>query len=248
MIPDNVQETPDAVPREEPRSRYGNPNSYEVFGETFEVLPSAHGYHQHGVASWYGTQFHGLRTASGEQYDMFAMTAAHKTLPIPTYLKVTNLNNHLSVVVRVNDRGPFLGERLLDLSYAAAAKLDMLGNRLRTGGGSRRSSRCVPEPADTASGLYLQVGSFADPVDAVLRRQAIVDLGIQRVRIEQRAQWPPLPPSRLRGPLPQRCRSQAHPFAARQRQHRQCLGTAVADSLRYHAPRTFFFHHLRIPA
>lgn len=181
-IPANVRETPDAVPREEPRSRYGNPDSYEVFGETFEVLPSAHGYHAHGVASWYGTQFHGLRTASGEPYDMFAMTAAHKTLPIPSYVKVTNLNNNLSVVVRVNDRGPFLGERLLDLSYAAAAKLDMLG----TGSAPVRIEAVEPmrpEPAEPATGLYLQVGSFADPVDAVLRRQAVVDLGIQRVEL-----------------------------------------------------------------
>jgi rare lipoprotein A len=182
IIPANVRETPDAIPREEPRSPYGNPNSYEVFGETFEVLPSAHGYHARGVASWYGTQFHGLRTASGELYDMFAMTAAHKTLPIPTYLKVTNLNNHLSVVVRVNDRGPFLGQRLLDLSYAAAAKLDMLGT-----GSAPVDIEAVepmrPAPTETASGLYLQAGSFADPVDAVLRRQAIADLGIQHVEL-----------------------------------------------------------------
>jgi rare lipoprotein A len=117
---------PDAIPRAEPRSRYGNPASYEVFGRRYAVLPSAEGYVERGTASWYGPGFHAERTSSGEPYDMYGMTAAHKTLPIPVVARVTNLRNGRSVVVRINDRGPFVGDRIVDLSYAAAWKLDML--------------------------------------------------------------------------------------------------------------------------
>jgi rare lipoprotein A len=118
----------DAVPREEPRSVAGNPPFYEVDGHRYVVLASASGYHERGVASWYGPDFHGLRTATGERYDMFAMTAAHKTLPIPCYARVTNLSNGRSIVVRINDRGPFVANRIIDLSYAGATRLDMIRN------------------------------------------------------------------------------------------------------------------------
>jgi len=117
---------PDAVPRVEPRSRYGNPPFYEVFGKRYYVLSSSVGYWERGVASWYGPGFHKERTSTGESYDMYGMTAAHKTLPLPAYVRVTNLQNGRSVVVRVNDRGPFVSNRIIDLSYTAAAKLDML--------------------------------------------------------------------------------------------------------------------------
>jgi rare lipoprotein A len=119
---------PDAVPRIEPRARYGNPPFYDVFGKRYYVLSSSVGYWERGVASWYGPGFHKVRTSIGEPYDMYAMTAAHKTLPLPAYVRVTNLQNGRSVVVRVNDRGPFVGNRIIDLSYTAAAKLDMLRN------------------------------------------------------------------------------------------------------------------------
>jgi rare lipoprotein A len=119
---------PDAVPKYEPRSKYGNPPSYEVFGKRYYVLSSSVGYVERGVASWYGPGFHKVRTSTGELYDMYAMTAAHKTLPLPAYVRVTNLQNGRSVVVRVNDRGPFVANRIIDLSYTAAAKLDMLRN------------------------------------------------------------------------------------------------------------------------
>jgi rare lipoprotein A len=119
---------PDAVPRVEARSRYGNPAFYEVFGKRYYVLSSNIGYIERGVASWYGPGFHKIRTSTGEPYDMYAMTAAHKTLPLPAYVRVTNLQNGRSVVVRVNDRGPFVGNRIIDLSYTAAAKLDMVRN------------------------------------------------------------------------------------------------------------------------
>jgi rare lipoprotein A len=118
----------DAVPRAEPRSRYGNPPFYDVFGKRYYVLASSTGYVERGVASWYGPGFHKIRTSTGEPYDMYGMTAAHKTLPLPAYVRVTNLQNGRSIVVRVNDRGPFVGNRIIDLSYTAAAKLDMLRN------------------------------------------------------------------------------------------------------------------------
>jgi rare lipoprotein A len=118
----------DAVPRAEPRSASGNPPFYEVAGHRYVVLASANGYVERGVASWYGSEFHGLRTSTGESYDMFAMTAAHKTLPLPCYARVTNLANGRNVVVRINDRGPFVANRIIDLSYTAALKLDMIRN------------------------------------------------------------------------------------------------------------------------
>jgi rare lipoprotein A len=124
----DVYQVPDAVPRDEPRSAFGNPPFYYVAGHRYVVLPSANGYVERGVASWYGTEFHGLRTSTGEPYDMFAMTAAHKTLPLPCYARVTNLSNGRSVVVRINDRGPFVANRIIDLSYSAAARLDIIRN------------------------------------------------------------------------------------------------------------------------
>jgi rare lipoprotein A len=165
--PDSV---PDAVPRSEPRSAHGNPPSYNVLGKHYVVLPTADGYIERGVASWYGPTFHGVSTSSGERYDMYAMTAAHKTLPLPTYARVTNLRNGRSVVVRINDRGPFVANRLIDLSYTAAAKLDMLreGTTLvevraltvREPDNLTRSAQ-LPPPA-----LFIQAGAFADRINA----------------------------------------------------------------------------------
>ncbi len=126
--PPPAQSVPDAVPHIEPRSRYGNPPFYDVFGKRYYVLSSSTAYVERGVASWYGPGFHKIRTSTGEPYDMYGMTAAHTSLPLPTYVRVTNLQNGRSVVVRVNDRGPFVDNRIIDLSYTAAAKLDMLRN------------------------------------------------------------------------------------------------------------------------
>ncbi|MEL6869206.1 MAG: septal ring lytic transglycosylase RlpA family protein [Pseudomonadota bacterium] len=114
------------TPRAEPRSRYGNPPSYVQFGRTYTVLDSAAGYREQGIASWYGKKFHGKRTSSGETYDMFSVSAAHKTLPIPCWVRVTNLDNQRSMLIRVNDRGPFVDDRLIDLSYAAANALGIV--------------------------------------------------------------------------------------------------------------------------
>lgn len=120
-----AHELKDAVPRDEPHSRGGNRN-YTVRGKHYQVLKSAEGFKASGVASWYGKKFHGHLTSNGERYNMYAMSAAHKNLPLPTYVKVTNQANQKSVIVRVNDRGPFHQSRIIDLSYSAAYKLDML--------------------------------------------------------------------------------------------------------------------------
>ncbi len=124
--PPDVLDIPDAVPRPEPRGTRGNPPFYEVFGKRYYVMASSEGWVERGTASWYGPGFHAAATSLGEPYDMYAMTAAHKTLPIPCYAEVTNTRNGHKVVVRINDRGPFVGDRIIDLSYTAAAKLDML--------------------------------------------------------------------------------------------------------------------------
>ena len=123
----NANRIPNAVPRAEPLSKRGNPKSYVVFGRRYYVMKSAKGYHARGIASWYGMKFHDFKTSNGETYNVAAMTAAHKSLPLPTYLQVTNLRNGKKVIVKVNDRGPFVKNRLIDLSYAAAKKLDMTG-------------------------------------------------------------------------------------------------------------------------
>ncbi|MDX5376363.1 MAG: septal ring lytic transglycosylase RlpA family protein [Halomonas sp.] len=124
--PPDVSQIPDAVPRVEAPSRGGNRPVYEVWGKTYRVLPDARGYVRQGTASWYGEKFHGYATSNGEIYDMYKMSAAHRSLPLPTYARVTNQDNGRSVIVRVNDRGPFHNDREIDLSYAAAARLDIL--------------------------------------------------------------------------------------------------------------------------
>lgn len=160
----------DAIPSSEPFSRYGNPGAYQVDGKTYEVMTTAKGYHARGVASWYGTKFHSQRTSSGEPYDLYGMTAAHKTLPLPTYVKVKNLKNGREVIVKVNDRGPFHSDRIIDLSYGAASKLGLLPtgtapvevtalstNKLRHGNDAR---------------YYLQVGAFSSkPLAEALQAQ-----------------------------------------------------------------------------
>lgn len=119
---------PDAKPKREALAKYGNMPRYRVFGKNYYVLKTAKNYRERGVASWYGTMFHDQRTSSGERYNMLAMTAAHRTLPLPTYVEVTNLKNGKKVIVKVNDRGPFASDRIIDLSYVAAKKLGMLGH------------------------------------------------------------------------------------------------------------------------
>jgi len=117
---------PEPTPQDEPKSRYGNPPTYKVFGKKYSVLESSANYNEEGLASWYGPKFHGKRTSSGEPYNMFAMTAAHKSLPLPTYVKVRNKQNGKEIIVKVNDRGPFKDGRIIDLSYVAAYQLGVV--------------------------------------------------------------------------------------------------------------------------
>lgn len=187
--PPDVSKVPDAVPRYEPHSRGGNRSPYEVFGQSYTVLPSAEGYREKGVASWYGQKFHGHLTSNGEVYDMFEMTAAHKSLPLPTFARVTNLDNGRSVIVRINDRGPFHSDRLIDLSYAAAYRLNILqhgtgrvevtaitplpdGQMLASAGTPSATTSPVASPSMRASHdrRYLQVGAFSTE-DAAQRAQ-----------------------------------------------------------------------------
>ena len=185
--PPGVTTTPDAVPRAEPRSAHGNPPFYEVLGQRYHVLATADGYLERGVASWYGPAFHGGNTSSGEPYDMYAMTAAHKTLPLPCYARVTNLRNGRSVVVRINDRGPFVANRLIDLSYSAAARLDMLreGTTLVE---VRALSPGVPDELTRTSAqpppaLYVQAGAFADQQNAQRLLARLQAAGLERAFI-----------------------------------------------------------------
>lgn len=124
----DVSRIGNAVPRSEALAKYGNYKSYVVFGKRYYTLKNSHNYDQVGTASWYGTKFHAHKTSSGERYNMLGMTAAHKTLPLPTYVEVTNLKNNRKIIVKVNDRGPFAPNRIIDLSYVAAKKLDMLSH------------------------------------------------------------------------------------------------------------------------
>jgi len=168
--PSLAQAVPDAVPRIEPRSRYGNPPFYDVYGRRYYVLSSSAAYVERGVASWYGPGFHKIRTSTGEPYDMYGMTAAHRTLPLPAYVRVTNLQNGRDVVVRVNDRGPFVGNRIIDLSYTAAAKLDMLRNgtamvEVRSLDPATPGAAPAPNPVRDVT-LFVQAGAFADPANA----------------------------------------------------------------------------------
>lgn len=163
---------PDAIPRVEPRSRYGNPPYYEVMGRRYYVRASSENYVERGIASWYGTKFHGRRTSSGEPYNMYEMTAAHATLPIPAYVQVTNLRNGRKVVVRVNDRGPFHDNRLIDLSYVAALKLGIVdaGTGLvevralnaSSPGTAAEAAVSAPAPRAGSDDIYLQMGAFSD--------------------------------------------------------------------------------------
>ena len=182
--PGDIAALPDAVPRIEPRSRNGNPPFYTVLGRRYALLSTPEGYVERGVASWYGPGFHGISTSMGEAYDMYAMTAAHKTLPIPCYARITNLVNGRSVVVRINDRGPFVANRLIDLSYSAAAKLDMLRAgtamvevRVVTPNDpqSQALTRANETPPPT---LYVQAGAFAIPANAQGLRLRLQQAGL----------------------------------------------------------------------
>ncbi len=196
--PANLDAIPDAVPRTEPLLRAAN-RPYSVFGRDYTPMTTLGPYKARGVASWYGRRYHGRKTSIGEVYDMYAMSAAHPTLPLPCYARVTNLANGRSVVVRVNDRGPFLSERLIDLSYAAAYRLDYIGRGSamvevellvpgQVAAAAPQPERARPDPPPAratapdatplateveASGVYLQLGAFGSRENADLFRDRV---------------------------------------------------------------------------
>ncbi len=173
--PPDISNLIEPVPKVEPRALYGNKSPYSVLGRTYTVLPSARGYVERGIASFYGSKFHGYKTSSLENYDMYGFTAASKTLPLPSYARVTNLANGKSVIVRVNDRGPFHEDRVIDLSYVAAVKIGVwpkgTGLVEVRGIDPGEPVRDLPPPPPAAPpgklpGIYLQVGAFSDTANA----------------------------------------------------------------------------------
>jgi rare lipoprotein A len=187
----DISRLAEPVPKLEPRARYGNKPEYSVLGRTYRVLPDARGYVERGIASWYGNKFHGYMTSSLEPYDMYAFTAAHKTLPLPTYARVTNLENGKSVVVRINDRGPFHENRLIDLSYAAAVRIGIWPKgtglvEVRAIDPAHPDTPPLPRTttADAAARIYLQLGAFGDRANAERVASAARRDGIDHVDIE----------------------------------------------------------------
>ncbi|GAA3908042.1 septal ring lytic transglycosylase RlpA family protein [Halomonas cibimaris] len=200
LDPPDVSQVPDAVPRAQLRSRAGNKATYTVWGKSYRVLPDATGYDEVGTASWYGKKFHGYATSSGEIYDMYRMSAAHRSLPLPTFARVTRVGTEQSVIVRVNDRGPFHSDRIIDLSYAAAARLDLLDHgtgRVRveaidpeTWSAQQKSTQAVdPAPSSAAvpaasqGGTYWQVAALESRTGAQKLKRRLQDELEQRVRI-----------------------------------------------------------------
>lgn len=190
-LPQDISKIPEPVPRYEPRSTRGNPKFYEVLGRRYFVLESSDGYQERGVASWYGPGFHAATTSNGERYDMYAMTAAHKTLPLPAYVQVTNLRNGRNVVVRVNDRGPFKDGRIIDLSYTAAAKLGMLreGTTFVEVRALTPEQTAAPPATTTPSALYVQAGAFSTEANASKLLAQLRSQGVEKsfVREDQLA-------------------------------------------------------------
>ncbi|MFK7915699.1 MAG: septal ring lytic transglycosylase RlpA family protein [Pseudomonadales bacterium] len=236
----NLAALPDAIPRLEPRSTRGNPASYEVFGETYRVMASATGYDRTGNASWYGRKFHGQQTSSGEPFDMYALSAAHRSLPIPCFVEVTNLDNQRRTVVRVNDRGPFHSDRILDLSYAAAVKLGFHEQgtarvRVRVVGPQRGTvpeplivaqpqpklqsptavAAALPAPVPVAQQWFLQAGAFRQRDSALALRQRLVTLS-------------PAPTFTVQVPADRLYRVRMGPFASRSEAERTQQTLAAA--------------------
>lgn len=212
-IPQDVSNVPEPVPKAEPKSAYGNLSPYTVLGHTYTVRESCAGYVERGIASWYGTKFHGHLTSNRESYDMYLYTAAHKTLPLPCFARVTNLDNGRSIIVRINDRGPFHEDRIIDLSYVAAVKLGiqatgtglvevraidpgkpepklpetLQASRASSKAGREASSRVAEtapsSPARKAS-LYVQAGAFSDRDNAKKLEAKLEQKGVRDVFLD----------------------------------------------------------------
>jgi len=172
----DISKLPDVIPKSEPKSKYGNPKKYTVLNKEYKVLDSHVGYKERGLASWYGEKFHGHRTSSGEIYDMYQISAAHKTLPLPTYARVTNVQNNKSIIVKINDRGPFHAKRVLDLSYAAAEKLGVLA----TGTALVEVEALNP----IQQGYYLQLGTFNVKDNATKLMAKVKPLVAHNIKLE----------------------------------------------------------------
>jgi rare lipoprotein A len=218
-VPPDISRIAEPIPVNEPPARYGNRSPYTVLGKTYRVMETARGYRERGQASWYGNKFHGRPTSSFEPYDMYKFTAAHKTLPLPSFVRVTNLENGRSVVVRVNDRGPFHDGRIIDLSYAAAVKLGMHlkgvasveveaidPDRTRF---ARRDDEALPLHRSASSAprgapvlpwsrgggrVTVQVASFGDKDNARrlqdrLEDAGVADVDLQRADVGDRTVW-----------------------------------------------------------
>lgn len=184
LDPDSIK---DAIPRDELITRAGNTSPYTVLGKTYTLMEKGDKYIERGNASWYGTKFHGRPTANGETYSLYGMTAAHRTLPIPTYVKVTNLSNMRTAIVRVNDRGPFHSERIIDLSYAAAVKLGYAeqGTTLvQVEVIDTRNSVSQPIDSLPAKDYYLQVAAFSERTRADLLVDKLKDVIAQPVAVK----------------------------------------------------------------
>lgn len=192
-VPDDVPDVSkliEPVPKIEPRSLYGNKSPYTVLGHTYNVLPSARDYDERGIASFYGNKFHGYKTSSLETYDMYGFSAASTTLPLPSYARVTNLENGKSVIVRINDRGPFHQNRVIDLSYAAAVKIGIwpkgTGLVEVRGIDPGNPTQELPPPAVVTSqhpGIYLQVGAFSDADNAERLAQRLRQANLGDVQV-----------------------------------------------------------------
>jgi len=193
--PIDVSGVKEPVPRVEPRSRYGNRSPYTVLGKSYRVRDSVRGYSERGVASWYGAKFNGRATSSGELYDMCQFSAAHKTLPLPSFVRVTNLDNGRSLIVRVNDRGPFHSGRIMDLSYAAAVRLgvDRTGTaRVELQAIDVDGAPAPPVQFAQGAGAVVeggkrtvQVGSFGEKVNAQRLSDRLRNAGIEDVDVDQ---------------------------------------------------------------
>ncbi|HKS54110.1 MAG TPA: septal ring lytic transglycosylase RlpA family protein [Steroidobacteraceae bacterium] len=203
--PGDIDAIPEPIPKVEPRSTRGNPRFYTVLGRRYFVLDTSEGYVERGVASWYGPGFHTSSTSNGERYDMYAMTAAHKTLPLPAYVQVTNLRNGRSVVVRVNDRGPFKDGRIIDLSYTAASRLDMLKDGttfVEVRALTPEQKTKPPAPPQTPEALYVQAGAFGAQENATRLLERLRTQGIDKAFVrEDSVNGRPLYRVRI-GPIP----------------------------------------------
>ncbi|MBT5387454.1 MAG: septal ring lytic transglycosylase RlpA family protein [Porticoccaceae bacterium] len=188
----DISAIPNPLPKVEPITKLGNKSPYTVFGKTYQVMSSNKNYREQGVASWYGKKFHGRKTSNGEIYNMYGMTAAHKTLPIPSYVSVTNLDNNRSIVVRVNDRGPFHDARLIDLSYVGALKLGFADQGTarvlveyldpsqptateNLSADSSQSASSEDPEQEAFQDRYLQVGAFNDLDSAQILQKKVQD-------------------------------------------------------------------------